>query len=439
MASGTPSDGDRAWETLRALPLGQRIELTDASGRRWDGTVIPPNEFSGPRVLTLKLESGYNVGVTIGPGIRFAIVGAPPAPATVARTTVAPPGGTSGAVALLTTGGTIASRVDYETGGVRPVNTPAEILDFYPELRDAGPVRIVPVFDKMSEDIAPDDWLALATQVVAAFRDGARGVVIAHGTDTLGYTAAALSFLLRDLPGPVVLVGAQRSPDRPSSDGPSNLAAAVAVARDPRLAEVVVVMHEGLSDGRYAIHPGTRVRKMHSSRRDAFASRNGPPLGRVEDGRVELRRPPRPPSTGPPTVDGPIDVRAALVWSYPGLTAERLSRHAEGARGVILAGTGLGHVPGSLLPWIRSATEAGTVVAMTTQCLEGNADPYVYTTGRELLRAGTVYLRDLLPETAFAKLVWALGHARDRDGVVRLLLEDRAGEFSERHPPDGGA
>ena len=433
------SDDDRAWETLRALPLGQRVELTDATGRRWEGTVIPPNEFSGKRVLTLKLESGYNVGVTIGPGVRYEIVGAPP-PAGSARPAAVPPAaGDAGAVVLLTTGGTIASRVDYETGGVRPVNEPSEILDFYPELRQAGPVRIVPVFDKMSEDIAPADWLALATDVAAAFRSGAPGVVIAHGTDTLGFTAAALAFLLRDLPGPVVLVGAQRSPDRPSSDGPSNLAAAVAVARDPRLAEVVVVMHEGLSDTRFAIHAGPRVRKMHSSRRDAFASRNGPPLGRFEDGRIAWLGVPRPRAPGPAVVDGPIDPRAALVWSYPGLTGEAVARHTAGARGVILAGTGLGHVPSGLLPWVRSATAAGTVVAMTTQCLEGNADPYVYATGRDLLRAGTVYLHDLLPETAYAKLVWALGHAPDRDGVVRLLLEDRAGEFSARHPPDGGA
>lgn len=432
------SDDDRAWEALRVLPLGQRVEITDATGRRWEGSIIPPSEFSGRRIVTLKLESGYNVGIAIGPGVRFSVGAAlrthspPTAPTPASRVA-------AGGVTLLTTGGTIASRVDYETGGVRPVDSPSEILEFYPELGRSGPLQIVPVFDKMSEDIEPADWLVLADRVVAAFGAGARGVVIAHGTDTLGFTAAALAFLLRDLPGPVVLVGAQRSPDRPSSDGPSNLAAAVAVARDPRLAEVVVVMHAGLSDDRFAIHAGTKVRKMHSSRRDAFASRNGLPIGTVLNGEVQFTGTRNSPSTGPPTVDGPIDARAALVWSYPGLSAERLRRHAEGLRGVVLAGTGLGHVPVSALPWVRAATDAGLVVAMTTQCLAGNADPYVYATGRELLRAGAVYLHDLLPETAYAKLVWALGHAAEREDVVRLLLTDRAGEFSARHPPDGGA
>jgi glutamyl-tRNA(Gln) amidotransferase subunit D len=310
-----------------------------------------------------------------------------------------------------------------------------EILEFFPELEASGRVRIVPVFDRLSEDLVPDDWKVLAEKVVATFASGARGIVVAHGTDTLGFTAAALSFLLADLPGPVVLVGAQRSPDRPSSDGASNLRAAVEVAHDMRIGEVVVVMHAGPSDDRFAIHRGTWVRKMHSSRRDAFRSRNGPPLGFIQDGKVELQLPVRPPGPGPARVDGPIDTRAALLWFYPGLTPERAARFAEGCRGVVLAGTGLGHVSATQLPWIRAATARGVVVAMTTQCLEGNVEPYVYATGRELLRSGVVYLGDLLPETAYAKMVWALGRSSDPQEVAKLLLEDRAGEFHERHGP----
>jgi len=420
--------------------MGQRIELVDGAGRRWSGSVIPPHELSGERILTLKLESGYNVGVRIDAGTRFEPVGSPPperTPASPPPTHGRPPSG-SDWIALLTTGGTIASRVDYETGGVRPVRGEREILDFYPQLERSGPVRIVPVFDRMSEDLVPDDWLTLAEKTVEAFAAGARGVVVAHGTDTLGFTAAGLSFLLDGLPGAVALVGAQRSPDRPSSDGPTNLAAAVAVARDRRIGEVVVVMHAGVSDLRFAVHRGTWVRKMHSSRRDAFESRNGPLLGHVEGDEVHLTGPIRPPSVGPPRVDGPIDPRAGLLWSYPGLTAERAASFAEGLRGIVLAGTGLGHVGGHLVPWIRSATERGVVVTMTTQCLAGSADPYVYSTGRALLRAGVLYLGDLLPETAYAKLLWALGHESTPEGVRRRLLVDRAGEFSLRHVAEAG-
>ncbi|MGA8711098.1 MAG: Glu-tRNA(Gln) amidotransferase subunit GatD [Thermoplasmata archaeon] len=428
------SDHD-AWESLSKLPTGRRIEVSDGHGHSWTGTVVPRHDFSGDRVLQLKLESGYNIGVRIEPVFHYRELGpSGHGPGAAPRPPAPPPTADAGPwVALLTTGGTIASRVDYETGGVRPVKEEREILDFFPELESSGRIRIVPVFDRLSEDLVPDDWRVLAEKVVATFAAGARGVVVAHGTDTLGFTAAALSFLLQDLPGPVVLVGAQRSPDRPSSDGASNLRAAVEVAHDPRVGEVVVVMHAGPSDDRFAIHRGTWVRKMHSSRRDAFRSRNGPPLGVVEGGKVSLQLPVRPSSKGPARMDGPIDTRAGLLWFYPGLTPERASRFAEGCRGLVLAGTGLGHVGADHLPWIRAATERGLVVAMTTQCLEGNVEPYIYSTGRDLLRAGVLYLGDLLPETAYAKMVWALGHATDAAGVSRLLTTDRAGEFHDRH------
>ncbi len=440
MVASSASD---AWDALKALPTGQRIELTDPRGGSWTGTIVPRHELSGERILPLKLASGYNVGIRIGPDFRFRVLDVAPRvpPAAVARSagvpgadrTVAPP------VTLLTTGGTIASRVDHETGGVRPVGEEREILAFYPELANGGPVHIVPVLDRLSEDIAPADWVQLAEQVGRAFAQGARGVVIAHGTDTMGFTSAALSFLLADLPGPVVLVGAQRSPDRPSSDGPSNLAAAVRVAREGDLGEVVVVMHEGLSDGAFAIHRGTQVRKMHSSRRDAFESRNAPPLGRIDGTGLHWRRRPRPRSEGPARVDGPIDARGGLLTFYPGLPPEQAAAFAHGLRGLVLAGTGLGHVASAHLEWIRAAIDRGVVIAMTTQCLAGNVDPFVYATGRQLAQAGVLYLDDLLPETAYAKLLWALGHATTPPAVAALLRADVAGEFEWRHLPKEAA
>ena len=430
---------DATWDRLRALPMGQHVRVVDASGRRWAGSVIPSPDLSGERVLTLKLDSGYNVGVRIDAGARVEELGPPPPPraATGGPSPDASPKGDW--VALLTTGGTIASRVDYETGGVSPVRGEREILEFFPELAASGPIHVVPVFDRMSEDLVPSDWVTIAEKVAEAFHAGARGCVIAHGTDTLGYTSAALSFLLPELPGTVALVGAQRSPDRPSSDGPSNLAAAVTVARARVLGEVVVVMHDGLSDGRFAVHRGTGVRKMHSTRRDAFESRNGPPLGYVDGDRFEVVGRGRPPGSGPARVDGPIDIRGGLLWSHPGLTVERARAYSQGLRGVVIAGTGLGHLGADLLPWVRAAIQEGQVLAMTTQCLAGRTDPFVYTTGRTLLRAGMLYLDDLLPETAYAKLLWALGHESTADGVRRRLTTDRVGEFSARHLAGGDA
>ncbi len=430
------------WDELRRLPMGQHIEIMDDHGRVWAGSVVPRHEFSGERILPLKLENGYNIGLRIEATFSYRLL-APPAPPAAVGPSPAPlgakPRDSDRWVTLLSTGGTIASRVDYETGGVRPVREEREILDFYPELERTGRVRIVPVFDKLSEDLSPADWETLATKVVESFAEGAQGIVVAHGTDTLGFTSAALAFLLEDLPGPVVLVGAQRSPDRPSSDGASNLAAAVSVARDRRLGEVVVVMHAGLSDRRFAIHRGTRVRKMHSSRRDAFESRNSAPMGEVVDGEVRLGPAIRAPSAGPARASLPLDPRGGLLWFHPGLAPPRAEEFVRGLRGVVLAGTGLGHIARIHLDWIRSATAGGTVVVMTTQCLAGNADPYVYSTGRELRQAGVVFLEDLLPETAYVKLLWALGRAQDPAEVARRLLTDRAGEFEARHLDRGSS
>lgn len=422
--------------------MGQPVRISLPDGRVWTGSLVPSHELSGARIVQLKLDSGYNVGVRVDPGSQVELLrpsaadapsGAAPAPRT--NGDLGPPSG-GGHVTLLTTGGTIASRVDYRTGGVRPVRGEREILQFYPELAVGGTVHIVPVLDRLSEEMTPSDWERLADHVAQAFAQGARGIVIAHGTDTLGFTAAALGFLLEDLQGPVVLVGAQRSPDRPSSDGVSNLAAAVTLARTSELGEVVVVMHAGLSDDRFAIHRGTRVRKMHSSRRDAFRSRNGPPLGYLDAEGAHFEQTYRIRSAGPTRVSGPLDPRAQIVWFHPGLDPERVAAAVEGLRGVVLAGTGLGHVSSVHLPWIRAAVARGAIVAMTTQCLEGEADPFVYATGRALAKAGVVYLRDLLPEVAFAKLLWALGRSSDPPEIARLLLRDRAGEFEFRHGPE---
>lgn len=429
------SAGD-PWEELRALPMGREVEITDADGRRWIGTVIPHHELSGDRVLQLKLASGYNVGLRIGPGVSYRLRSSPtPAPVDVEHPARSDPGAARGdPVALLTTGGTIASRVDYETGGVRPVRTETELLEFYPDLAADGPVHALPVLDRLSENIVPEDWPVLAEAVRGSFVSGSRGVVIAHGTDTLGFTAAALSYLLPRLPGPVVLVGAQRSPDRPSSDGRSNLAAAVRLARSHEIGEVVVVMHAGLSDDRFAIHRGTRVRKMHSTRRDAFHSPTDGPLGYIEEREIRWVRAPRAPHPGPPSVDGPLDPNGALLWFYPGLAPAQAEAFAHDRRGIILAGTGLGHVGEAHLDWIRRAMDRGAVVGMTTQCLAGAVDPYVYATGRDLVREGVTYLGDMLPETAYVKLLWALGHERDGNGVRRRLVTPIAGDLSERRP-----
>ncbi len=431
--SEDPSD---PFAQILRLPVGTPVHLL-VNGRSWEGWTLPPDPLSTPRVVKLKVSSGYNVGVHVPENAKFEVrSGNPFGEEGALRKDASPPPLSPSKeglpVLLLATGGTIASRVDYQTGGVRPVQSPEDLADVYPGLFQDGPVEVRTVSEIFSEDMTPADWTRLAREVDLGFHQGFRGVVIAHGTDTLAYTASALAFQFRRLPGPVVLVGAQRSIDRPSSDGPLNLLSAVRVARYAELGEVVVAMHHDTSDLQVDLHRATRVRKMHATRRDAFHSLNAAPIGSVSGELITLREGHQPPQAGPPEGQFGFGGRGALVWLVPGLTPEHLGSACEDARGIILAGTGMGHAHGSLLPWIQATTGKGVVVGMTTQCLEGEVNPFVYARGRELQRAGVVYLGDMIPETAYVKLLWALGHSPDPARVKALLTTPLAGEMSER-------
>ena len=411
--------------------LGDEVEAHAVDGRVWKGLVMEHHAFSAGDVLTLKLSSGYNVGL-VPREVKLVRkvplrVKAPKAPASLPGK---PP------VSILATGGTIASYVDYRTGAVHPVTTPEELASAVPEIVHLAQVKTRIVFAMFSEDLQPEHWQKLAREVKAEFDAGARGVVVTHGTDTMQFTAAALAFFLRDLPGPVVLVGAQRSSDRPSSDASINLHAAVAVAASTDLGEVVVVMHEGTDDDACAIHRGTRVRKMHTSRRDAFQSVNALPLGRVEAAsggmppRVVLTEPHASKHHGPCRVDDAINERVAMIQSYPGLWPD----HIESVvlDGVVLVGTGLGHVAARTFPAMEKLQRDGKFVFMASQCLNGRVNMNVYSTGRDLQRLGVIPCEDMLPEVAYVKAMWVLARAKTHEEVAALMTTPLAGEISGR-------
>lgn len=411
--------------------LGDEVEVHAADGRAWRGLVMEHHAFSAPHVLTLKLASGYNVGVSVeGASVRLARK--VPARAKAPKAPASAPGLPQ--VSILATGGTIASYVDYRTGAVHPVTTPEELASAVPELAHTASLRTRIVFSMFSEDLQPEHWQKIAREVKAEFDAGARGVVVTHGTDTMQYTAAALAFFLHDLPGPVVLVGAQRSSDRPSSDASMNLHAAVAVATHAGLGEVVVVMHGATDDAHCLVHRGTRVRKMHTSRRDAFQSVNALPLGRVdfEAGGpvVRLTEPHRAASKGPARVDDAMNERVAMIQSYPGLWPD----HIESVvlDGVVLVGTGLGHVAKRTFPALEKLHREGKFVVMTSQCLNGRVNMNVYSTGRDLQNLGVVPAEDMLPEVAYVKAMWVLAHAKTHEEAVRLFRTPLAGEIDAR-------
>jgi len=419
---------DRLVDEAGAEP-GDRV----AVHRREDtveGVLMPRHGFSGEDTVVLKLDSGYNVGLALD--LEDEVERLEPAQRRGEVDPLPPEGeGDQPRVALLGTGGTIASFVEYRTGAVHPATTPDELAAAVPEAFEHADLEPEVVFEAFSEDLTTEHWSRLADAVEAAFEDGVEGVVVTHGTDTMHYTATALACLFEDLPGPVVLVGAQRSSDRPSSDGASNLTAAARVAAEADAGEVVLVMHEGMGDTAWAIHAAGRARKMHTSRRDAFQSLNARPLGRVTEDGIDWHAEPGAPADAVAR-RGRLSTDVGFAYAYPGLDDEELS--AAAGEGLVLAGTGLGHVNRDRIEQIADLVDEGTLVAVASQCLSGRTNLHVYETGRQLVEAGCVEAEDMLPEAAYVKLSWALGTADTREEAAELFREPVGRETSDRSP-----
>lgn len=405
------------------MKTGDFVEI-EKNGRKWKGIVMPHHAFSDRNIIVLKLENGYNIGIDVrGANIKIIKEGKEIKRKKVEiRHDEKKP-----TVALIGTGGTIASYIDYKTGAVRPAATPEELAFSMPEIFDICNIEAKIIFQKMSENIKPKDWKKIARETARKLNEGKSGVIISHGTDTMAYTSGALAFMLKNLNGPVILVGSQRSSDRPSSDAFDNLIAAEKVALTD-LGEVVVVMHSSSSSGKCYIHRGTKVRKMHSSRRDAFVSINDEPIGVVEN-EVKFLRKYKKRSEGKTKVDDALNENVALVYFHPALGKNDFEKIVDGKDGIVIAGTGLGHVSDEIISAIKKLTRNGVIVVMTTQCFWGSVNMNVYSTGRKLIKAGVINGRDMLPEVALIKLMWALAHENTKE----LMTKNIAGEMNERH------
>src|SRR5213080_455654 len=427
-------------EILRRLKnanagIGSVIRITAKSGEVFEGTLFPRSEYTDSNHIVLKLKNGYNIGMHYDKTERIEVIGEGPKP----HFTKPPsPPKSSGLprVAIISMGGTIASRVDYRTGAVQPALTAADLASVVPELASIAEVEAHILFSELSENVTPAQWTTLAEDIAKRIGGGVDGVVVSQGTDTMHYTSAALSFALQDLPVPVMLVGAQRSSDRPSSDAASNLTGAVAMAANADLGVVGVTMHQDLSDRYIIAHKGTRVRKCHTSRRDAFKSINSNPLARYDlhTRQIEyFESPPRRRSDHNFSLKPDFDHHAYLLKFYPGFDPQLIDAAVKaGARGLVLEGTGLGHVSKYCYDSIRNAVKNDVPVFMTSQTIWGRVDMNVYVTGRDLLNLGVVPLEDMIPETALVKLMWVLGQTRSIDKVHGLMLQPIAGEITER-------
>ncbi|WP_290810875.1 Glu-tRNA(Gln) amidotransferase subunit GatD [Halovivax sp.] len=338
-------------------------------------------------------------------------------------------------ISLLSTGGTIASTVDYRTGAVTAQFDAEDVLRAVPDLAGRANYRGRVVSNILSENMTPAVWRDLATAVYEEIEAGADGVVVMHGTDTMQFTASALAFAL-ETPVPIVFTGSQRSADRPSSDNVMNAVCAVEAAKAD-CAEVLVCMHASESDDVCALHRGTRVRKNHTSRRDAFETVGAEPLGEVdyETEEVRVRRDDyRERDETELAIDPDLETDVELVKFTPGMDPAFLDV-ADGKAGLVLEGTGLGHVHTDLVPRIAELIDGGTTVVMTSQCVEGRVCDRVYDTGRDLLDAGVIEAGDILPGTAKVKLMWTLANASDDEAVRELMETSIAGDLQRRSVP----
>ncbi|HNZ86964.1 MAG TPA: Glu-tRNA(Gln) amidotransferase subunit GatD [Methanofastidiosum sp.] len=346
-------------------------------------------------------------------------------------------------ISIISTGGTIASRVDYETGGVRWLMKPEEIFFMAPELSDITSFRnIVSPFQIASESMTFECYRILAKEAAKELNSGSQGVIITHGTDTLHYTSAALSFMLQNLSKPVCLIGAQRSPDRGSFDGSMNLICGSYIAGHSDIGESVIVMHGEMSDTYCNVLRGTKVRKMHSTRRDTFRPVNTSPLARVYmNGKIEKLSDYRPRNNDNEVfADVELEERTAIIKAYPNFNPDIINYYIDkGYKGLVVEASALGHVPTDTIDekfsWIKSikrAREEGIIIVFATQCLFGRVDPFVYSNGRIMEEMGVIYAEDMLPETAYLKLSWILGHTNEYFEVKRNMLDNMVGEINYR-------
>lgn len=415
--------------------VGDKVRVAKNYGDhivQYEGILMP----SQTSCSVLKLKNGYNIGLKVNPG-TFITIGTKeekkhqePASHANKKKSVKLP-----RVSILSTGGTIASKIDYRTGAVTSQFNAEDILRAIPELEEIADYNCRMIYSILSENMRPSYWIELARAVFEEIKNGAEGIIITHGTDTMMYTAAALSFMI-ETPVPIVLVGSQRSADRPSSDNVMNAVCAAAVATSD-IAEICVVMHGSTSDDFCSIHRGTKVRKMHTSRRDAFQSINAKPIGRVEYPSREIKILSNHVKRGEKklALHEKLEPKCALIKYATGASSESLLFHSgSGYKGIVIEGTGLGHVSTEWVPVIKTTTDAGIPVVMVSQCINGRVCDRVYDTGRDILKAGAIEGEDMLPEVALVKLMWALGQSPDVEKAKELMRTNISGEITRSTP-----
>lgn len=429
-----------ALETLKNFEalVWSDVEIVTGEGR-YKGIILPRSETADPHHIVLKLRVGYNIGIAAAKITDIKIEGRKEAHYKIPEKEF-PVDPKKPRVKLLGTGGTIASRLDYRTGAVIPAFSPGELYGSVPELADYCNLETEKLYGVFSENMGPEQWIGTANAIGREIEKGVEGIVIGHGTDTMHHTAAVLSFMVQNSPVPIVMVGSQRSSDRPSSDAALNLMHSVKTAAESDIAEVMVCMFGPTSDNYGLLHRGTRVRKMHSSYRSTFRTIGDIPIAQVSREKItplrnDYKRRRRDKNV---IINTAFEEKVSIVYYYPNMKPDIIDSLIDnGYKGIVIAGTGLGHVNKPLYPALKRAYEKNIAVYMTVQTLWGYVQMYVYDTGRDMMEIGVIPGANMLPEVAYMKLCWALGQTTDREEVKRMMMNPIAGEITEREPSNG--
>jgi glutamyl-tRNA(Gln) amidotransferase subunit D len=424
----------------KEFEVGSRVRIKTFSDET-TGILIESYE---PGIILVKLKSGYNIGIDRDNIVEIKVLEKPEKAERQEKEFEM--SHKKPIIDIIMTGGTISSSLDVKTGGVKWLTSPGELFKFYPDIFDLADIRIINPFMKFSEDMLPEDWQKIAKHVVKSLNDPAvQGVIVTHGTDTLHYSGSALSFMISNLNKPVALTYSQRSSDRGSSDAELNLYCAAKYALSD-IAEVALVGHANSDDEYCYALQGTKVRKMHSSRRDTFRPINTQPIAKIYRDRIEVLKSYNKRKTGKGSeaiLENYFEDKTALIKFYPGQDPEILEHYAKlGYKGVIIEMTGLGQVLSegnkNWVPVIKKLVEKGFIICAASQTIYGTLNPLVYSSGRELLKAGVIYLKDMLSETAYVKLGWVIGKLEEekikitKENVEKLMLENISKEFNER-------
>ena len=396
----------------------------------YSGIIMPRYEHSDDKHLVLKLNSGYNVGLEISKIEKIEKI-----QSTV--TTVEENesiGSVDGLpkILLLSTGGTIASKVDYRTGAVTPVLTAKELNSSVPELANIANIDAEALLSEYSENIMPEHWLQIAEKINEYSKSDYSGIIVAHGTDTMHYTSSFLSFALAGFPIPIVLVGSQRSSDRASSDAALNLIGATKFITECKTKGVYIVMHQDENDDTIACHIGTRVRKNHTSKRGAFQTIGDNPAFIIAENKIQKNISEEFFTNNEYNPKIKLDTKVALVKYHPGYDPKLLEQIIDmGYKGIIFEGTGLGHIGNTMYESVKKANQKGIFLGMTSQCIDGRVRMTVYESGRDLLDLGIIPLENMVPEAALVKAMWAMGNFENIEEVKEIMLKNIASELSD--------